>query len=86
MFDWKARTPGSTLIDLDGIPVVMLPGGACVFAKTGADISSGRVLNDGIEVLSEAEFEFMVNTPRPDRLRTDAEREELARNGWRIVL
>ncbi len=82
MFDWKARPPGSTLIDLDDMPVVMLPGGACVSAITGAEIPSGRVLNDGIECC-EAEFEFLVNSPRPSKPRSDAERAELARNSWR---
>ena len=86
MFDWKNRPEGSLLYDVDDMPIVVLPGGACVSAKTGVEVSSGRVTFDGIEVSSEAEFEFMVNTPRPDRLRTDAERAELERNGWRSVL
>ena len=80
MFDWKARPLGSTLIDLDDMPVVMLPGGACVSAKTGSPISSGRVMNDGIEV-SEAAFEFMVNSSRPAKPRMEAQRGELARKG-----
>ncbi|MDP1649800.1 MAG: hypothetical protein Q8M01_16585 [Rubrivivax sp.] len=64
MFDWKKRPPGSTLVDLDGMPVVMLTSpGACVSTKTGVDVPSGRVLADGIEV-SEEEFAALVASPR----------------------
>lgn len=65
MFDWKKRPPGSTLVDMDGIPVVMLPSpGACVAAISGRDVPSGRVLAEGVEV-SEEKFAALVANPKP---------------------
>ena len=65
MFDWKKRPPGSKLVDVDGIPVVMLPSpGACVAVMSGRDIPWGRVVADG-EVVSEEEFAALVANPKP---------------------
>ncbi len=65
-FDWKAaRAPGSTLVEVDGIPVVLAPDGKTAFsAVNGAPAVVGRVMSDGV-VVSEDEFEALVAAPKP---------------------
>jgi hypothetical protein len=70
-FDWKSRPAGSTLVEVDGIPVVLAPDGlSATSAVTGAPFSVGRLMREGSPV-SEAEFESLVNTYSPKAAGTE---------------